>query len=205
MLELHTISTGKQCPEKLESIAIAVAPQVDWIHIRERNWSSYMAAEIILRLRESGISQSKLVYNGTPSDEICEYAGGIHLPEHKMTLLPDIQARCKQLVIGCSVHSVKAAREAEALGADRLIFGHVFETESKPGLKPRGLEQLESVCQAVTVPVIAIGGIKLENVQRVIECGASGIAVLSGIMGAEKPVQAAISYRNHLEKRGQLI
>lgn len=85
-------------------------------------------------------------------------------------------------VIGTSVHSVAEAQAAAELGADYLIAGHIFETDCKQGLPGRGLSFLKEVCQAVPVPVYAIGGIDASNIASVREAGASGACLMSPFM-----------------------
>ncbi|MGN0658214.1 MAG: thiamine phosphate synthase [Emergencia sp.] len=87
---------------------------------------------------------------------------------------------------GVSVHSGQEAVKAESLGADYLIFGHVFETECKPGIPPRGLETLKEICETVEIPVFAIGGISDENAADCIEAGAAGVCMMSGYMKMKK-------------------
>lgn len=86
--------------------------------------------------------------------------------------------------IGTSVHSVEEAKEAEALGAVYLTAGHIYATDCKKGLPPRGLEFLEEVCREVSIPVYGIGGIKFEEKQwqDMKECGAAGGCIMSGMM-----------------------
>lgn len=84
------------------------------------------------------------------------------------------------------MHSVEEAVEAESLGADYIIAGHIFETACKP-LEPRGPEFLRRVCESVEIPVYAIGGITSENVSSIADAGASGACSMSGIMTAEDP------------------
>jgi thiamine-phosphate pyrophosphorylase len=86
--------------------------------------------------------------------------------------------------IGSSVHSVDEAKEAVRLGCTRLAAGHIFSTDCKPGLAPRGLGFLRSVCEAVPVPVYAIGGIdgSPEQLEAVKGCGAAGACMMSGAM-----------------------
>ncbi len=81
-----------------------------------------------------------------------------------------------------SVHSVDEACEAYEMGADYLIAGHIFSTECKKGLEPRGLVFLESVCKSVGCPVLAIGGINKDNISDVINAGATGACIMSGFM-----------------------
>ena len=83
---------------------------------------------------------------------------------------------------GVSIHSLGEALEVEKKGADYILYGHVFATECKKGLKPRGLEELKEICSKVKIPVYAIGGINKENYESVLEVGASGIAIMSSLM-----------------------
>ena len=88
------------------------------------------------------------------------------------------------LAVGCSVHSVEEAKEAQKLGATYLTAGHIYTTDCKKGLPPRGLDFLLEVCNAVTIPVYAIGGIHAGTgqIQEVMECGASGACIMSEMM-----------------------
>jgi len=89
--------------------------------------------------------------------------------------------------VGASVHSLKEATEAAELGANRLIFGHVFETRCKSGMKPRGLDTLTEICENIDLPVFAIGGITADNASLAIEHGAAGICLMSSLMTSEDP------------------
>ncbi len=95
------------------------------------------------------------------------------------------QIREKFSLVGVSVHSLEEAKEAEAMGADYVTAGHIFETDCKKGLKGRGLEFLRQVSQGVSIPVYAIGGINAENMEQVKEAGAKGICIMSGFMKAD--------------------
>ena len=87
--------------------------------------------------------------------------------------------------IGVSVHSVEEALEAAALGASYLTAGHIYATDCKKGLPPRGTGFLRAVCEAVDIPVYGIGGIRLDEAQikEVLGCGAAGGCIMSGLMG----------------------
>ena len=84
--------------------------------------------------------------------------------------------------IGVSTHSVEDAILAEQQGAGYITAGHVFATDCKKGLPPRGLAFLHEVCQAVSIPVYAIGGITEENMSPCMEQGAAGGCMMSGYM-----------------------
>ncbi|MBQ1518925.1 MAG: thiamine phosphate synthase, partial [Ruminococcus sp.] len=94
--------------------------------------------------------------------------------------------KAKFRMIGCSCHSPEEAREAESLGAGYITAGHVFATDCKKGLPPRGLEFLRQVCSTVDVPVYAIGGISAENIEDVRKAGAAGGCIMSGLMNCPK-------------------
>lgn len=107
----------------------------------------------------------------------------IHLPLWKLRgteskMLSEFQ------MIGSSVHSAEEAQEAERLGATYITAGHVYATDCKKGLPPRGTEFLRTVCQSVNIPVYGIGGISLDEIQlqEVRACGAAGACIMSGMM-----------------------
>lgn len=84
--------------------------------------------------------------------------------------------------VGASVHSVEEAKTAEKLGASYITAGHIFATDCKRGLAPRGLDFLKAVCGSVKIPVYAIGGITSDNMQSCLDAGAAGVCVMSGLM-----------------------
>ncbi len=88
-------------------------------------------------------------------------------------------------IIGASCHSVQDALEAQALGCTYITAGHVFATDCKKGVPPRGLAFLHEVCESVSIPVYAIGGINEENYPQVLQAGAAGACVMSGLMRCE--------------------
>ncbi len=84
--------------------------------------------------------------------------------------------------LGTSVHSVSQAVQAEAFGATYMTAGHIFETDCKKGLSPRGIDFLRNICQTVQVPVYGIGGIHPGNMSLVLEVGAAGVCMMSELM-----------------------
>jgi len=89
--------------------------------------------------------------------------------------------------VGVSVHTVEQAREAQALGADYLIAGHIFPTDCKKNLPARGLRFLKEVCDGVTIPVFAIGGISEVNYKIALMAGAKGVCIMSEAMTTDHP------------------
>jgi thiamine-phosphate pyrophosphorylase len=88
--------------------------------------------------------------------------------------------------VGASVHSAAEAAEAEELGASYIIAGHIYPTDCKKGVTPRGLDFLREVCSSVNIPVFAIGGITAGRVEEVRSAGASGACIMSEAMTCHK-------------------
>ena len=84
--------------------------------------------------------------------------------------------------IGVSIHSIDEAKEVEMLGATYIVAGHIFVTECKKDLKPRGLNFIKNLSSILTIPIFAIGGINQENSHLVINNGAFGVCMMSSLM-----------------------
>ena len=84
--------------------------------------------------------------------------------------------------IGVSIHSLDEAKEVENLGASYVVAGHIFETDCKKSLEPRGLKFVENLSSVLTIPIFAIGGINEENSSLVLNSGAFGVCMMSSLM-----------------------
>ena len=84
--------------------------------------------------------------------------------------------------IGVSIHSIDEAKEVEMLGATYIVAGHIFETDCKKDLEPRGLKFIQELSLILTIPIFAIGGINQENSNLVINSGAFGVCMMSSLM-----------------------
>ncbi len=105
-------------------------------------------------------------------------AAGVQLPEAD---IPTVDARAllgPDRLLGRSVHSLPAAKQAEAEGADFVVFGPVFPTASHPGQAPVGLGALGDVCLGLRIPVLAIGGVDGARSQECLAAGAQGFAAI---------------------------
>ncbi len=105
----------------------------------------------------------------------------IHLPLHMM----NENIRNDFEIVGVSVHSAQEAAAAEKMGADYVTAGHIFVTDCKKGLAPRGTEFLKSVVNSVNIPVYGIGGISPDNIAKIRGTGAAGGCIMSGFMKCE--------------------
>lgn len=108
-------------------------------------------------------------------------ADGLHLGQDDLSI-EEARRVVGDMQIGVSTHTLEQAETAEAEGADLIAFGPVFETQTKDNPDPVvGLRTLEALCQAVSRPVVAIGGITPENAGETLQAGARYIAVISAL------------------------
>src|SRR5690625_3817362 len=150
------------------------------IHIRGRTWRALDFHTVLTQLRKHDSTLRKIIINDRIDIAIVNDIKRVHLASHSIfqekvnKYFPDLQ-------YGVSVHDVSLAQQSETAGAQYVIFGHIFATNSKRGIPPRGVHALQQVVQTVSIPVVAIGGITVTNVSDVLRAGAGGIAILSGI------------------------
>ena len=112
-------------------------------------------------------------------------ADGVHVGQSDMRA-DDVRARVgKGMIVGVTAKTVEQALAAQAAGADYLGSGAVFGTSTKADAKPMSLETLRSICAAVDIPVVAIGGVNKGNISLLAGTGVSGAAVVSGIFAAQ--------------------
>lgn len=127
-------------------------------------------------------------------------AAGVHLGQLDMPVRMARRALGEQAIIGATATTVRDALQAQDEGADYVGFGPVFETRSKANpASVKGLQGLEEVCRAVTIPVIAIAGITPERVRPVMEAGAYGFAVMTAVTTSPTPTEAARCFRQELD------
>lgn len=113
------------------------------------------------------------------------HADGIHVGQEDMEAIQVRQRVGKDMIIGVSVHSVEEALEAVRNGADCLGVGTMFSTSTKTDVNILPKETLRAICDAVDIPVVAIGGIGKTNISRLAGTGVDGVALVSAIFGAE--------------------
>lgn len=200
---LHLVTDRHACAGRAlaEVVAAAVRGGLRLVQLRERDWP---AAELLAVARAlKGLAPAlRLVVNDRVDVASVAEADGVQLPEHGLPVAAARQLLGANRLIGRSVHSVAAAREAAREGADYVVLGTIFATSSKPGRVPAGLGLVEEVSRAVTLPVIAIGGIVEENVATVLRAGAYGVAVRAAILGAPDPRAATARLLAAIEREG---
>jgi len=118
-------------------------------------------------------------------------ADGVHVGQSDMEALGVRAKLGPDKIIGVSAHSVEEALLAEKHGADYLGVGAMFPTGSKADVQELPYETLKDICAAVSIPVVAIGGISQENVAKLAGSGICGVAVISAIYAAKNIKSAA--------------
>ena len=151
--------------------------------------------EIVGRTGEA----AKVVVNGSVQVGVEAGVYGVHLSEAAPREVYRM-ARAAGLSVGASVHSIDSALRARDLGAAYVIAGAVFETASHPGAQPQGVGFLESICDVLDIPALAIGGIGVDRVWDCLNAGAAGVAVVSSILHARDPERASREYRSMLDR-----
>ena len=121
-------------------------------------------------------------------------ADGVHLGQDDIPVAEARRMAGEDFLIGATAHNVKEALAAEAAGADYLGCGAVFATHTKKDTVPLGLDGLQAIRQAVRIPITGIAGITTENYQQVLGTGADGVAVVSGILGADSISDTVIRF-----------
>ena len=114
-------------------------------------------------------------------DKTVYQPAGLHLPIRKFLALTAEQKEQIPL-LGVSVHSLDEARQCERLGASYVTAGHIFATDCKKGVPPRGLSYLRQICAGVDIPVFAIGGIHVDNMDSCLDAGADKVCMMSDLM-----------------------
>ena len=130
-----------------------------------------------------------LIINDRLDVALAVQADGVHLGQEDLPLATARRVVGDRMLIGLSASTLEEGKSATQVGADYLGVGAIFSTPTKPDAKVGGLELLRSLRPLTSVPIIAIGGINLENVEEVIEAGADGVAVISALL-AEADIRA---------------
>lgn len=181
-------TTAKTTPEDLEFsnilqfVEAAAAAEVSLVQIREKSLTARVLYELTTRAAAiTRGSTTRLLVNDRFDIVRTAGADGVHLTTQSLPATVVRSITDEDFLIGVSTHSLEAALNARAEGADFIVFGPVFETESKRSFgEPQGLEKLREVSNLLKgFPVLAIGGINLENVGECFQAGASGMAAIS--------------------------
>jgi len=165
----------------LECVRRVTAAGGDWIQVRERDLSGRALAELVtevLKIARAGARPTRVLVNDRLDVALATGADGVHLPSHGLPTGAVRRLAPAGLIIGRSCHSPADVQAAAAEGADLCVLGPVFATPAKAAMgPPLGLSAFRSL-RDVTIPVLALGGVTLENAASCRAAGAAGLAAI---------------------------
>ena len=183
----------------LEALDAALATgAVDIVQMREKDLPDAEQFSLARRLRSLTKGRALLFVNDSSSIAEAVHADGVHLSETSRPVAA-VRQQHPGLLVGRSVHDVETAQQAEADGAHLIQAGAMFATLTHPGEPPAGAGLVRAVAEAVSVPVLAVGGVTAANAAEAVAAGASGAAVIRSVLAADDPGQAAAALRQALE------
>lgn len=169
-----------------EQIKEALENGVTCVQLREKNLdeASFIeeAKKISVLCRQYN---TPFIVNDNVNVAIASNADGIHIGQEDMGLKDVREIVGENMIIGISAHTVEEAKFAQENGADYIGIGAVFETSTKNDVDVIPYEKVKSICDAVDIPKLAIGGINAENILKLKGSGIDGVAVVSAIFGAK--------------------
>ncbi len=190
----HGLSRGRS---NVEVIREAIAGGADVIQLRDKGYTANQLLGEALKLRkitrEAGVP---FIINDRVDVALAVDADGVHLGQDDFPIAWARRLLGKDRIIGISTHNVEEAIQAEKDGADYISIGSVFPTTTKSDARPiSALNLITDIEENVNIPVVAIGGIKTENVAQIGQAGADCIAVISAVVSATNIREAAAKLR----------
>lgn len=187
--------------ELLMIVEEAIQGGVTMVQLREKNSSSRAFYEKAVRLKElTEAYQVPLIINDRVDIALAAGADGIHIGQEDLPIHKVKKIIPPSMLVGVSCHTVEEALSAEKAQADYIGIGAIFPTQSKKNANLLADRVLEEIIKAVSIPVVAIGGINSNNIATIKDSGISGVAVISEIMKASNPFEASRHLRQLIEE-----
>jgi thiamine-phosphate pyrophosphorylase len=195
----HSLEPRPLLPFILETIR---GGGVDLIQIREKDLSTRELLHLAQAVVEgSHRTATRVTVNDRLDVALAVGAQGVHVGVRSMPAGKVRAAVPGEFWLGVSCHSVEDVHAAASAGADYVLLGPVFETESKLRYgPPLGLEALERAARQTSIPVLALGGVTLERVEPCLKAGATGIAGISIFQKAESPAKRVREVREVFDR-----
>ena len=162
---------------------------IDVVQLRGKNRSVNELAAVAEQLLEQTMA-ANIPFIINDHAAVADRVGvqGVHVGQDDDSIAQVRSAVERPLIVGKSTHSVTQAVAAEREGADYIGFGPLFPTPTKPDYKPIGLDSIREVHRQVKIPIFCIGGINIDNLQRVIDAGANRVVMVSALLKAHSIV-----------------
>lgn len=187
-LELYLVTDRKQSGKHRLAWQVeqAILGGVTMVQFREkeidRDTEERLVGEVMTVCRKYGIP---LIMNDSPEKALRYDLDGVHVGQDDVGVREAREILGEEKIIGATAHNLEEALQAQREGADYLGVGAVFPSSSKENTIPLSMEELARICQSVSIPVVAIGGLTYENMDILQGSGVDGIAVISALLCAE--------------------
>ncbi len=180
-------------PNLFGALESALQGGVRLIQLREKDLLQEELRQLAPKvLQLSRFYGARLLINGQPEIAAEIGADGVHLGVQSVSVARARQTLGQGALIGYSAHSASEIEQAAIQGADFATFSPIYHTPSKANYgPPQGLKALQDICRQAPLPVYALGGIGIAQVDEVLQAGASGIAVISAILQTRNPKKSA--------------
>ncbi len=202
-LSVYLVTDTDMCPREnlLDVCEKAVLGGATLIQLREKNISSRLFYEEAVALKQLCSKLNvPLLINDRLDIALASGADGVHIGQSDLPIEAVRGLLGNDRIIGVSAGCVKEAVNAEKRGADYLGVGAVFPTSTKDDAENVGIDMLRKVRSAVKIPIVGIGGINTENIEKLKGTGIDGVAVVSCIMASDDPKAAAAELKEKVEK-----
>lgn len=179
----------------------AIDAGLNMIQYRDKNAGVSKMIENAVKMRElTQKSDTSFIVNDNVEAAVKSRADGVHIGRNDAGY-EDVRKMLPGGIIGVSVDNMEQALLADKTGADYIGVGPVFPTATKPdAAPPLGVEKLAEIVRATAKPVVAIGGINLDNLENVLGAGVSGVAVISAILIASDPAAEMRKFASKIEE-----
>lgn len=182
-----------------ETARLVIDGGADAVQLREKTISDSKFISLAREVRDITTKRgSLLIINDRVHVVRKVNADGIHLGQQDMSALEARNIIGDEKIIGVSTHSITQARQAQKDGADYIAIGPIYPTRTKDYEPSIGIEVLQKISEAIDIPFIAIGAITLENLDEVLNAGASRVAVCSAIIGSKDIYSSTKRYKEKL-------
>ncbi|GAB6154215.1 thiamine phosphate synthase [Desulfosporosinus burensis] len=185
---LYLVTDRKLLGERdlAQSIELAIQGGVTLVQLREKSLSTKDFLQLAIKVKEiTSRYQIPLIINDRLDIALAVDAEGLHVGQEDLPMLKARELFGPNRIIGVSASTLEEAILAQRQGADYLGVGAVFSTSTKTDAPEVSLGQLELIRKTVSIPVVAIGGINLTNLKRVMATGIEGVSVVSAILAEE--------------------
>lgn len=198
-MKLIAVTNDQLATSDLIETLIAIELYIDSVILREKSKSEADVLSLIQSLIEAQFDSEKITVHSNTNLAHDAHIKNVQLPGQSSPL-SFLKRKYTKHSFGKSVHSLAEAKAAEKEGASSVLYGHLFATNSKAGLPPRGTDELQQIVSSLDIPVYAIGGIKPGHVQQLKSIGIAGIGVRSSIFESENPKKEAQAYYDAIQQ-----